>query len=1071
MFAELESSVVLLGLEMGEAAAVASAELTDTNEDAEKATKLSESEKPANNEDAKGVGGVEEAVKSDGAVDESQMNGGNRSDGPEEVVPSESTSKPEAEIGDPKETVLQGLQSMWEFPAAWRLLHIFSLAGLNISEVQPAALEEYLMNADENLGVLEEIHARILGLGPASFNRWINKVKSIARSNPTSFSFLFNPDRVSLARPSARAAYGFEELDDGLRFKDLRTYVKLDAELRCKILHALLEKQLSELDGRVGEEVRSLDSDVLRLLPYGYDADMTTYWYFGDHSRLYREPDLDYQEKMRRQKEREERRSKNAEERERKRKRSTPSRRVSTRRRTRASMASEQDEEEGALDLEVRDRSEFSEGERAEIAEEDKASATDAQDRVPCSKWELVADGVGSLLEFVDSLGNVKNPTEKSLVNRLTSELKVEWEEVRRRANREREKQDRVIATEIEQHHAYGKRSARISALEKKREEERQVQRSMREQEEELEEERHQRRSVLQQAERARDRELKYLRRAKSTTGVLPTAASMRPQRESSRRLTNYRDGGEVNMALLEAQFSARTSRIVPEGDLENIEEYAHSYDNETPNRVLDRFRFIGARGETAKLEYLDKNPDTAIVAEGILVPPSWSDSLPQMIEIHRVTEWCIDYGSDPSLWVKSALGAWYRLQRPANDYRWAFGSTRRRFEISSRLFILNTEMHASDLTYRTVIDLLSYQYFHMLSNKESDVLDVAMFVLSQIESADMKNLLKSEFAIRLRSHVLEKKGQSRSAKHHLEKTEPNSEDNQLCAAADASTSESKTERLAVNLHSDGAVDTAKMNPIERKSEQVLVKVPTVASERTAEDSKTVKSRSEQIPLGVILPAQKTVAVVGAFEKGPEVPTITTADAGVHEARSNGGKPSTVPVLTGHTGTDSRLRGKAVMQSSESVANAVTGTKVVPLTLAPSTSTPPVLQENLGPSKPRTESEFPPKATCKSSTGPVTLAAGGVLASSDVTRTTGEAIASHPSGNGSYHPIPSKSPVGGAIAMLVNASQAEAAGPNPAEDETPANTGGYSRVQNHENRAKLANSRSNHGNTPNPGIG
>lgn len=63
------------------------------------------------------------------------------------------------------------------------------------------------------------------------------------------------------------------------RFKDLRTYVKLDAELRCKILHALLEKQLSELDGRVGEEVRSLDSDVLRLLPYGYDADMTTYWY------------------------------------------------------------------------------------------------------------------------------------------------------------------------------------------------------------------------------------------------------------------------------------------------------------------------------------------------------------------------------------------------------------------------------------------------------------------------------------------------------------------------------------------------------------------------------------------------------------------------------------------------------------------------------------------------------------------------------------------------------------------------------------------------------------------------
>mmetsp|Transcript_14216 Transcript_14216/g.20668 ORF Transcript_14216/g.20668 Transcript_14216/m.20668 type:complete len:1035 (-) Transcript_14216:2031-5135(-) len=1033
---------------MGEATAVASAELIDVSIEAEKATKLSESEKPANDEEAQAIGSLEGAAKSDAAAGKSQTNGETRSDAPEEIVPSESTSKPQAEIGDPKDNVLQSLQSMWEFPAAWRLLHIFSLAGLNVSEVRPAALEEYLMNADENLGVLEEIHARILGLGPASFNRWINKVKSIARNNPTSFSFLFNQDRVGLARPSARAAYGFEELDDGLRFKDLRTYVKLDAELRCKILHALLERQLSELDGRVGEEVRNLDSDVLRLLPYGYDADMTTYWYFGDSSRLYREPDLEYQQKMRRQKEREDRRSKNAEERERKRKRSIPSRRVSTRRRTRASMASEPGEEEGALDLEVQEGSEFFEGERAEIVDEDKASAADTQDRVHCSKWELVADGVGSLLEFIDSLGNVKNPTEKSLVNRLTNELKVEWEEVRRRANREREKQDRVVATEIEQHHASGKRSARISALEKKREEERQVQRSMRVREEELEEERHQRRSVLQQAERARDRELKYLRRAKSIAGVLPTAASMRPHRESSRRLANYRDGGEVNVALLEAQFSARTSRIVPEGDLENIEEYAHSYDKETPNRVLDRFRFIGARGETAKLEYLDKNPDTAIVAEGILVPPSWSDSLPQMIEIHRVTEWCIDYGPDPSLWAKSALGAWYKLQRPANDYRWAFGSTRRRFEISSRLFILNTEMRAVDLTYRTVIDLLSYQYFHMLSNKESDVLDVASFVLTQIESADMENLLNSEFAIRLRSHVLEKMALSRSAKHQREKSEPMVlEDNQLSAAANADTSQSKTERL-VNLPSEGAVDHAKMNPIEMKSEHVLVKVS------TAVGSKPSHSRSEQIPLGAALHAPKKAGDdVGVRGKGPEMPTPSTADAGVDEGRPNGDRPSTVPVPTGNTSTASRLSEKADTQStSESVVDGDPGAKAVRLAHAPSTISH-VSKEKLGLSEPGTESGFTPKATGKSSTGIEILTAEGVPTSSGMTHTTGEAIVSNPSGNGSLRPIPSKTPAGGGLAMLVNTSQTAAAGPNATEDELPANAGGDSRAENHESEA------------------
>mmetsp|Transcript_2374 Transcript_2374/g.10011 ORF Transcript_2374/g.10011 Transcript_2374/m.10011 type:complete len:383 (+) Transcript_2374:670-1818(+) len=382
--------------------------------------------------------------------------------------------------------------------------------------------------------------------------------------------------------------------------------------------------------------------------------------------------------------------------------------------------------------------------------------------------------------------------------------------------------------------------------------------------------------------------------------------------------------------------------------------------------------------------------------------------------------------------------------------------------------------MRASDLTYRTVIDLLSYQYFHMLSNKESDVLDVAMFVLSQIESADMKNLLNSEFAIRLRSHVLEKMAQSRSSKHHREKAEPNIvlENNQLPAAADANASESKSERLAVNLPSGGAVDGAKMDPPEGKSEQGLIKVPAAVSEPTAEDSKPLQLGSEQIRLGGALDAPKAVDATGVLEKGSEVPTPSTADAGVDEARPNSGKPPTVPVLPDDAGTDSRLPEKAVKQStSEDVVSAVVGTKVVPLALAPSSSVPAVPKENLGPSKPSAASEYPPKGTGKSSRGPVTLAAEGVLASSNVPRSTGEAIASHPSGNGSYHPIASKSPVGGGIAMLVNASQAATAGPNPAEDGMPANAGGYPEAQNQDSQTKLESSRSNHGNTPNPGIG
>jgi len=216
-------------------------------------------------------------------------------------------------------------------------------------------------------------------------------------------------------------------------------------------------------------------------------------------------------------------------------------------------------------------------------------------------------------------------------------------------------------------------------------------------------------------------------------------------------------------MAQLEAQFSVRTEAILNETAVENIDDYTHFYEQSVANRLLDRFRFIGPRGESSKLEYLDRSPDTHISAEGILKPPSWSDALPQMIEISKVTEWCIDYGEDPSIWIRSSEGAWYRLDRPANDYRWTFGSTRRKFEICARLYILSKELIAEEMTYRYIVDLLGQQYYNMRSNKESDILDVAGFVLGQMETASVPNLLKSEFMERLRSHQLERAAQARN--------------------------------------------------------------------------------------------------------------------------------------------------------------------------------------------------------------------------------------------------------------------------------------------------------------------
>lgn len=88
------------------------------------------------------------------------------------------------------------------------------------------------------------------------------------------------------------------------------------------------------------------------------------------------------------------------------------------------------------------------------------------------------------------------------------------------------------------------------------------------------------RRSDIVQTERERNRELRTLRRARSLAGVHPTAASSRPQRESSRRRSNYRDDGLPNEAQLDAQFSVRNERIQSESAVEDIDEYTYFYED-----------------------------------------------------------------------------------------------------------------------------------------------------------------------------------------------------------------------------------------------------------------------------------------------------------------------------------------------------------------------------------------------------------------------------------------------------------------------------------------------------------
>lgn len=198
---------------------------------------------------------------------------------------------------------------------------------------------------------------------------------------------------------------------------------------------------------------------------------------------------------------------------------------------------------------------------------------------------------------------------------------------------------------------------------------------------------------------------------------------------------------------------SAQLSSAASEDAIDESYTWSTNPEDGEPIRVLEKFFFASkANFEDAPLERLDAN-DTQIIGFGILLPSFNSDARAQRVELGKVEEWVIEYGAEPKIWTKSP-NAWYELREPAIEYQTAFAFTRKKYEMCIRISILGTSYKAADLSYSSVVELLGFRYNEMLSLSEAQILKEKRFILSQMESLNIKPLMQSGFIRELRKRI-----------------------------------------------------------------------------------------------------------------------------------------------------------------------------------------------------------------------------------------------------------------------------------------------------------------------------
>lgn len=208
------------------------------------------------------------------------------------------------------------LRRNWEFAATSKLLKLLSIP-LSFSVPDPDELEQALLNPDQHVPLLANLHGRLLGLsvGASSAKKWLTTTARFIAKRPFDFDHILALEqhhRVAKGEsagvfvkeepreepeahsPDANPAHetNNEPSSPSVRFpREEMEYLRLGPVTKLLILHTIAELVLCEHDTLLSAgSIADIPPDDMRYNSFATDAVGNKYWYFGDGRRIYREP-------------------------------------------------------------------------------------------------------------------------------------------------------------------------------------------------------------------------------------------------------------------------------------------------------------------------------------------------------------------------------------------------------------------------------------------------------------------------------------------------------------------------------------------------------------------------------------------------------------------------------------------------------------------------------------------------------------------------------------------------------------------------------------------------------------
>ncbi|KAF6003291.1 hypothetical protein F1559_002822 [Cyanidiococcus yangmingshanensis] len=609
---------------------------------------------------------------------------------------------------------------MWQLPATWRLLQVFSKR-LGIPDLTPMELE-HALEAPQFAPVLAEIMASLVGFRSSSGHQveqgtsrttatlqradWVQRADSIwfplfVRFFRQHFDEMVALGLCSEESSASNPSGNIPELST-LESGGWEAFLQLSASQRLLLLYALCEYVLCnpDEDHRYVKDLRQLRHDDLRILPVGMDRYGALYWYFDDNCRLYREW----------------------------------------------------------------------------FGELGAPTAKSANHRRKSEKpehkygWVVAAEGPESLRDLMKELDDARpRSSERALRQWLERELLPTWEEHGRkleRLSRRRERLERLLATKRTN---TKRKSENWSASDggKKQERQRELER--------IERLAKRQRLEIERALRAAERERAEAEARQSRHERVLARNETQPEAEQGERAASSATGSLSAENTLTCEED-----IPPEMNLSGYVEDGVANEGagkldataSLPYRVLTWFRIMDAEsGEHACLDSLELEQSSqkvaarrppvpgaarSLVAEGLLVPGSGAGSVklrPIMIRTGRILEWCIDYG-EVCIWIRTDR-AWYKLVTPHPSHEPHYVTTRRKFELAIRVSILCASFpNSKACSFRNLSKLLALPYGEMRGYTPEEIIEEAQFLVQQAEMLDRPEMRDNAFMRRLRREI-----------------------------------------------------------------------------------------------------------------------------------------------------------------------------------------------------------------------------------------------------------------------------------------------------------------------------